>query len=285
MPKVSTGQPFRMTAGDFNSFVDAAQTARNRALNRESGAVPRDTKLGIITIRNQSGADQNQFAVLTVTGVAITPTDNPQEFKTRATFNAASPDQDGQLNFVILQEPIRAGALGKAMAFGISPVMLNVIADNHKYAGVVNAQTSTLKTAATGAARILYKEAGVGQKWAMVYFPASAISNIRLGGDPLTKADDGATPQAHEVALNEALRIVDVGGGTYRLALNLSTLYVVDPATGRFGPLSAVLRLLANNSLALRTDAPFSDGTNSAALKMKYDTPTQKHYADGAFPV
>lgn len=76
-----------------------------------------------------------------------------------------------------------------------------------------------------------------------------------------------------------------MGGGTYRLALNLATLYVIDPATGRFGPLSAVLRLLANNSLALRTDAPFSDGTNTAALKMKYDAPTQKYYADGAFPV
>ena len=42
--------------------------------------------------------------------------------------------------------------------------------------------------------------------------------------------------------MNEALRIIETEEDVFRLALNLETLYVVDPATEEFTPLSDVLR-------------------------------------------
>jgi len=285
MRKVSVGQPFHMAAHDFNAFVEAAQAHRNRALNLESSARPRETRSGLLTVRNESGYDQPQFAVLELGEVLLTPSANEAEFRSRAAFRVVAPTADGAAKLAILQEPLRAGALGKAMLFGVTPVRLDVVDEAHEFAEAVGDDPWGLRTAATGAARILYQEPGTGEGWGIVHFPVSAAgATVRLGGEPLTQADDGATPEANEVALDEALRVISVGG-TYRLALNLATLYVVDPATGQYGPLSAILRLLAGNVLALRIDAPFSNGTQTGALAMKYDAAAAKHRADGAYPV
>jgi len=283
MRKVSTGQPFRMSAGDFNAFVDAAASHRRRAHDLAGKPAARDTKPGIIAVRNVSGADQPQFSVMALGHAVITPTENEKEFLYRPTINADVAQVEGE-GICIIQEPVKAGALGKAMVFGVSPVLVDVVDEEHKYAKALAGEAGYMASASSGIARIIYAEPGTGMGWALVHFPATVNTTIRLGGAPITIADDGDTPTPNEVPMDEALRIID-DGGTFRLALNLASLYVVDPATGFYGPLSSILRAVDGNQLAVRTDAKLSDGTNTAPLKVKHHPDSSTYRADGAFPV
>jgi len=64
LKKVARGAPLRIPAAAYNSFIDAAADYRNRALGNESALAPHDTRPGIILVRNKSGSDQDQFAIL-----------------------------------------------------------------------------------------------------------------------------------------------------------------------------------------------------------------------------
>ena len=55
-----------------------------------------------------------------------------------------------------------------AMALGLCPVKITVENEDHAFADVNDGEAATLKSTATGAAQILWKEDGTGEKWAVV---------------------------------------------------------------------------------------------------------------------
>ncbi len=181
LAKVSAGQPMRMTAETFNAFVDAAsayQASRNSRQAEGGATLP---TAGIVPVRNDSGEDQDRFAVLGLGDPLILPSENPQAFQERVAFRAVAPDEDLHANrFCILQEPIAAGAVGRAMVAGVTPVGLNVSAADDELAKVVTDETGTLTTGTEGGARILWMEPGTGPRWGIVQFPAGGAG----GGSP-----------------------------------------------------------------------------------------------------
>jgi hypothetical protein len=179
--KVHAGQPFRMSAEAFNAFVDAATAYQASRQNRSGDGSGVAAMAGIVSVRNDSGTDQDRFAVLGLDDPLIAPSANERAFLERVLLSAVLPDQDQHAHrFCVLQEPIAAGALGRAMVLGVTPIRLDIQAADDEVAAVVSNQTGSLKTGSDGGARILWKDAGTGEQWGIVQFPAGGDG----GGSP-----------------------------------------------------------------------------------------------------
>ena len=148
LKKVQRGQALRMPASAYNAFIDAAADYRNRTLGIEGRYKQRDSRSGVVIVRNQSGAALDQFAVVELGSVIIGPADNEQGFRSRTTFDVTTPaEAPGPM--AILQEPIAAGGTGRAMLFGVTPVRLDVTDETHEYAEVTPSEPGYLTSAAT----------------------------------------------------------------------------------------------------------------------------------------
>lgn len=170
MNKVLPGESLRIPAADYNAFVDAAQAYRARMLRSAAGDSPSKTQSGIVPVRNTTGEDQDAFAVLELDAVLIKPSENLSEFQYRFAFDAKKPSGDAR-KLVVLQEPIKAGAIGAGMVAGLSPVRINVNDANDSWAKVLANEAGHLDSGASGPARLLYKESGIGLKWGLIQFP------------------------------------------------------------------------------------------------------------------
>ncbi|MCK6487967.1 MAG: hypothetical protein L6R48_06510 [Planctomycetes bacterium] len=139
LAKVRPGQPLRIPADTFNAFVDvaAAYQATRTSVRTEGGAIT--PTAGVVTVRNDTGTDQDRFAVLGISAPLILPTENAAAFQERIALALVIPDQDAHADrFCILQEPIIAGALGRGLIVGVTPVRLDVQADDDRVATVVS---------------------------------------------------------------------------------------------------------------------------------------------------
>jgi len=173
--KVTKGDPLSFRADTFNSFIDAAK-AHKDGQNQIRGPLNLNQQSGSITVRNITGADQDQFAVLSLRDVVISPTDNDLEFKHNYAFDVDIFDEatDNPSSIVILQEPIKPGELGAAMISGTSPTPITVTNENDEYANLSDGATQ-FESSSGGVGRILYKEPGTGLKWGIVIFPVSEL--------------------------------------------------------------------------------------------------------------
>ena len=185
LKKVSSGDPFAPTADTWNTFIDAAQYVQQRQINIRSSVRGRDTKPGIVLVRNKSGEDCYQFAALGIDDVIIKPGGaGEQEFRNRTlTFDCKklgdiNESRRHEMRFVILQEPIKQDKCGRAMISGTTPAVLDVKDEKHEYASPIPDNSALLETSVSGVCRILWKESGTGEKWAVVQFPISDFPRV-----------------------------------------------------------------------------------------------------------
>jgi hypothetical protein len=181
LAKVRPGQALKISAEAFNAFIDAAQAQRGSSLRQAVDDPAATRTAGIVTVRNDSGADQERFAVLGIDAPLILPADHPAAFQERVALALVAPDEDEHGDrLCILQEPVAAGALGRGLILGVSPVRLQVTAEDDRTATVTTGDPSVLTTGAAGSARILWKEPGTGERWGLVQIPAGGGA----GGSP-----------------------------------------------------------------------------------------------------
>jgi len=171
---VRPGDPLEISAGTFNTMIDAAKAnlRRQDMTGRRPGLEhPQGT---IVLIRNDSGAHLEQFGVLGVSGFVFAPATYLQAFQDQIALTGITPaagTHEG--NFVIAQEPIADGDFGQAIIAGVTIAKVNVPAGGaslYRYADIKNADQASLQKAPAGAARILSIESGTGVKWAIVRF-------------------------------------------------------------------------------------------------------------------
>lgn len=184
--KRSTGDKLRgIPTRDWNKFVDTANfvdTLRGPAANPTNG----EANGTIVLVKNATRYDRNRFDVLGIDSPIITPTANLGEFKNRvmlscstprtgSTTNTSIPDHTGK--FVILQEPIPIGGIGKAIVAGVTIARVKVETDTLEAttAGVDDNDPEQLLAGGSGA-EILWKESGKGYKWAVVRMGGSITS-------------------------------------------------------------------------------------------------------------
>ena len=169
MKKVKSGDRLSIPAETFNTFIDAARDHRTRQQNRGQAARPSNRSTGTILVKNASGADRDRFDVLGVDAPIFTPTDNEDSFKNQVALKGVTPSEDNhEGRFVILQEPVRTGDIGRAVVAGVTPVVVNVSDTEHGFADIADGVAGKLVSAESGGAQILWAELGTGDKWAVV---------------------------------------------------------------------------------------------------------------------
>jgi hypothetical protein len=169
--KVRTGDPLRIPAAAYNAFIDAAHLARR--IDPDALRAPPLTAAQehLVLVRNDSGEDLPRFGILGIARPIVEPgtEGNEDEFKRRAAvIGAAITATDEYVGrFVVAREPIASGRIGLAVVRGVTAAMVNVTDNEHGHADTYPNE-QLLRSGFTGAARILWKEPGTGQKLAVV---------------------------------------------------------------------------------------------------------------------
>lgn len=157
--KVQRGDPLRIPAETFNTFIDAAKDFRARTQNRGTQPQPEFQQSGIVLVKNGSAEDLSRFEVLGIDRPIILPSENLLSFQNQLAFIGVKPDEAQHSGrFIVLQEPLRAGMIGRGLLSGITPIRLNVLDEDHEWADVEQDETDSLKTDDAGSAFILWKE-------------------------------------------------------------------------------------------------------------------------------
>jgi len=164
--KVQGGQPLRIPAVAYNAFVDAALDLRRRRMNQGAGAGSGRTRHpGAALVRNDTGGDLGEFAVVALSGVVITESDGHEQFAMGPVFKAVAPTAGCFV--AVLQEPVRQDGIGQALVSGVTPVQVGITAGNTTWASATTA-TGKLTSAATGNCRLLWCAGTAGDQWAVV---------------------------------------------------------------------------------------------------------------------
>lgn len=177
--KVSPGQPLSIPAAAYNAFIDAAlaykQSQLSQAKGGLSGAQPN------VLVRNESGQNVPRFGVLGIYDPVILPAVNAQEFQNRIALRGGVP-QPGRA-FCISQEPIAAGAIGRCLVSGPTPVKVSIYDPDPEAQWAEPAQNNlqALRTYRGGSMRILWREPGdTGVKWAIAVFQPNPRPLVRV---------------------------------------------------------------------------------------------------------
>jgi hypothetical protein len=177
LEKVKSGDPLVVPAATYNTFVDAARDYLARQQDQAQSARPGGRHSGIVLVRNDSGSDRSRFDVLGVSGSLFDPAADLDAFKNCPALSGATPSASSHTGrFVVLLEPIAAGAIGPAMASGVCPVRVQVDDATLQLADVKNSDATCLKTSRTGSATILWRQSGTGTIWAVVKLAGGIIA-------------------------------------------------------------------------------------------------------------
>ncbi len=172
--KVRSGQPLVIPARAYNAFVDAALETKRRQQDRRAGELWDGGRSfiggGGVAVRNDSGADLERYHTLAIDGPLFLPgEDGPEKsFQNRLAFKGITPtDTTRPGSFAIAREPIPRGEVGLCVVHGVTPARILIEDEEHAFAEVAPDE-SVLTSAGSGSAVILWKEEGVGEKWALV---------------------------------------------------------------------------------------------------------------------
>ena len=171
-------------AEEINAWNDVSRDFRDRSLNQNTPVRRPNTEKQIVFLKNDGAIDIPQYGVVMIKDLIFQPSDNEDEFLFRFGFKGEcyeegnSPSED-PMAFLITQESIAPGEVGKGMINGTTQVKIVINNINHNYARPLTG-TFNLETAQTGPARIQFKEAGVGEKFAVIQMSTSDSQRIKI---------------------------------------------------------------------------------------------------------
>src|SRR5262249_38293843 len=136
--------------------------------------------------------------VLGISGPAITPTDDVDNFQEVAAFAGVTPGSTHANRFCVLLEPIESGFVGRAVLSGATVARVNVgtgqVGAGLQYAQTISGDATKLQLASSGPAQVLWvDDAAGGVRWALLRLgtvPAAAAVGITIA------EADGAPSQA-----------------------------------------------------------------------------------------
>lgn len=167
--KVKSGDPLRIPAATFNTFIDAARDYLGRRQQSTRRDRPAFRQSGIVLVRNDSGSDRERFDILGVDGPVFTPDADEDAFKNAVALAGVTPSESTHKgSFAVLLEPAAAGEFAQACLDGVCIAKVDVGDASYTYAEITGGDCSRLAAAGRGSARILWKESGTGLKWAVV---------------------------------------------------------------------------------------------------------------------
>ncbi|GIW90213.1 MAG: hypothetical protein KatS3mg109_0645 [Pirellulaceae bacterium] len=218
--KVQAGQPLQIPAAVWNAMLDVVRAARNEQHTVDHATPTGITRPGIITVRNATGVAQDRFDVIGLDGPIVGPADNLREFESRVAFDAVVPTENHFGRFAILLEPLRAGAIGRAVIAGVTPARLYVDASLYAYARPRPGDTHALDSVPHGPARTVWSEnVASSPRWAIIAFDEANYEEHVLITSNIPDEDgyyDGVV-QRYDVASKTwytifACKVLDVNG-------------------------------------------------------------------------
>ena len=171
MEKVRSGEAVSIKAATWNAFVDAANWVKEAKQNSLGAGARSGIGGGIVAMKNMEDTAYPRFSALVITGVAVSPSANEDEFV------SCPPVFEGQrmiaeregMPYAVLLEPVEAGRIGRAMLLGLTPAKVVINSADDKYAvPKVGSDAGALESSATGVARILWKAGGSGTQWCVL---------------------------------------------------------------------------------------------------------------------
>ena len=150
LQKVTSGQKFRPSAAVWNTFVDAARDYLQRQLNGGASAPSTGRTPGVVLVQNGTGADLDIFQVIGLEAPVFGPDDNLEEFQFRFAFSGVTPTADYVGCFGVLQEPLKAGAVGQVLVDGLTPVKVNILVEGDPRADVLAGDATQLQSGKAG---------------------------------------------------------------------------------------------------------------------------------------
>lgn len=174
--KVQSGQRWKPpSAAAHNATAEATEFYHRHMRLGVPGNFAPGRQSTTVLVRNDSGADiTDRFPVLGLDDVVITPTANEGEFLRGPLFSAKKVAIETHYHKTcIAQQPLRDGEIGPAVIDGVTHCKIDVQHADDRWAGPIDDDTGNL-ISGYGSARILYKESGTGDKWAVVQLGAHA---------------------------------------------------------------------------------------------------------------
>jgi len=246
MNKVRPGDPVAISAATWNDVLDAVAVSKHS--RRRGAGIPDGLEVGIVRVKNTTEDDLDRFAALAVaSGVGVTPEKNVLAFQNEPPV-LFGRTWAGEGAWVVLQEPIPAGKIGRGMLFGVTPALVDIADDEHEFAEpIVDNVAGAIRSAASGTARILWKKGGTGLQWCLLH----------VGAGSGAAAEPSVCPAV----------VQSVSGGVYTVDLYANG--ILSPKTGR-----AQLMLTEASMLSFLDDG-------SVVLAHLVDVGTADHDVEG----
>ncbi len=189
-------EPLKIYAEEYNKFMATSRAFNENLLNNSIPKTRLNTEKQIIHIQNDSDVDIDQYRALSMNDLLFLPSENEQGFRFRFGFKGkvykqSQEDTENPLIFAITQQGIAKGKLGKAMTNGTTQAKIIVNDQIHQYVRLRD-NDPILQSAISGEARILYKEPGIGEKWAVIQLATSDSQRISIiNNSPQTIPEGG----------------------------------------------------------------------------------------------
>ena len=203
MQKVHQGEKIIIKASTWNSFIDAANFAKDSKLNNWGKPLKSGVSAGIVLVKNMEAQARDRFTALVITGICISPDANEDEFLSCVPVFEGSKMTEARADkpYVILMEPIASQAIGRAMILGVTPAKV-VVNDSEDGFAVPRpgSQTGELESSSTGVARILWKGTGSGAQWCIVQLGGAGSGS---GGEKafMCRVQGGSSTAGYQVTV------------------------------------------------------------------------------------
>lgn len=163
-----------------NAIIDAANY-RAQSDRRNGDKVANVRQNVRVQLKNSTGSDLTALQPAAIKGALFT---NSRIARKTITLELESPT-DSSANIAICETPIKNGQFGWGYISGIAHVKVDVTDEAHTHADLKTGDTTQLKSATSGDARIIWKESGTGTKWTVILWPVGTNSDDG-GGQPGT---------------------------------------------------------------------------------------------------
>ncbi len=171
--KVLPGDTLDIGAATWNAVMESVRAQRGRLHDvvQDSEREIRSSTLALI--KNATGSNLERFSVVALRGPIIDPSiaipGQVDEFASRLNLIGGLPAEPTKCcRFAVMFQPVELNGIGRGVVAGVTPVRINVIRETDTFAEVDPGNTSSLRSVPYGTARILWKEEGLGLKWAIV---------------------------------------------------------------------------------------------------------------------
>jgi len=160
---VQPGDGLGFPAQFYNALLESLKQQLSGTLRRS-----RESSTEILVKNTSATPITQQFGILGLENPFATQAQNAAEFADRRAMKGIAPAAGEP--FVVAKEPLSMDAIGEATLLGLTPCQVNLTDTAHRYAGP-SVSTTTLTSASTGPARILWTASGfatTGVQWALV---------------------------------------------------------------------------------------------------------------------